>query len=128
MRWTEEQLQEYEQKKQSWLGVCGEDTITNSPSEADPGPESNLQSKIMAWAKERGYPCFHDWSIKKNESGWPDIFLYLPGGRHVLIELKSKRGKLRPEQKQLRLKFVYLKHEYYKVKSWKHFLAIVNST
>jgi len=125
MRWTPKQLEEYEAKRESWISVEGVDTVAESPHKADPGPERALQRKIMAWAKERGYPCFHDRSRGKNQAGWPDCFLYLPKGRHILIELKSAKGSLRPEQKALRRQFKYLGHEYFKLRSWKHFLEII---
>ena len=34
------------------------------------------------------------------QAGEPDLRVYLPGGRLVLIELKSATGSLRPEQKE----------------------------
>jgi hypothetical protein len=50
--------------------------------------------------------------------------LALPGGRAVFLELKSESGKLRNEQKQLQRMFLFLKHEWYQVRSFKRFLEI----
>jgi len=113
-------------KKPSYLDVMGHEHLTGGPHKADEGPESKLQGKIMAWAKEQGYPIFHDRSRGKNQRGWPDCFLYLPEGRHVLIELKSAKGHLRKEQKELKQRLIYLGFEYYKVNSFKQFLEIAN--
>lgn len=73
-----EYMAEYNRKmkKQSWLGVRGEDIITESPYKPDEGPESRLQGKIMKYAKDHGFPCqcFRR-SIKAKKflvPGWPD--------------------------------------------------------
>jgi len=130
MRYTEveaEALYQEQVKKldrPSYLEVEGTEFIATSPHTPDEGPESKLQAKIMAWAKQKGYPIFHDRSRRKNERGWPDVFLYLPDGRHILIELKSAKGQLRPEQVKLRQQLEFLGHEYYKVRSYKQFLQI----
>ena len=48
----------------------------------------------------------------------------LPGGRWLLLELKSEKGRLRSEQRALGRQFMYLGHEIYVVKSFKRFLEI----
>ena len=98
------------------------ETIEDIP---DQGPESDLQGKVQKWAKEHGFPCWHDRSRKKNEPGWPDCILFLKESRVVLIELKAEKGVFSEDQKRLRSQFAFLKHEYHKVKSYKHFLKIM---
>jgi len=57
MRWTPQQLEEYQAKRQSWTEVCGEEHLTGSPHKADEGPESVLSDKIKFHCKEKGWPC-----------------------------------------------------------------------
>ena len=49
----------------------------------------------------------------------------MPEGRVVFLELKSEKGELRKEQRELANQFRYLGHEIHKVKSWKQFKEIV---
>ena len=92
---------------------------------ADSGPESKLQAKILKWAKDKGYPVFHDRSRKKNVPGWPDLTLCLPKGIVLFLELKSEKGVLRKEQEAIRQQIMYLKHDYFIVKSYKRFQEII---
>ena len=92
---------------------------------ADSGKESKLQSKIIKWANDKGYPVFHDRSRKKNIPGWPDITLCLPKGITLFLELKSAKGVLRKEQSEIRAQMIYLKHYHYVVKSYKQFQEII---
>ena len=94
----------------------------------DEGPESKLQAKIQKWAKENGFPCWHDRSRGKNQRGWPDLVLCFPKGVVLFLELKSKSGRLSKEQKQMKLKFLFLGHNWYEVRSYKQFLNIINTT
>ena len=101
-----------------------------SNGEADPGPESVLGSKIVAWAKERNYPCLYFPQTKAVRNflppGWVDVILALPEGRTAYFELKAKGGKLSDDQKAMRLALMYLGHEWYEVRSFRNFLEIVN--
>ena len=98
---------------------------TLQEDKADSGPESKLQSKILKWAKDKGFPIFHDWSRKKNIPGWPDLTLCLPKGIVLFLELKSEKGVLRKEQEAIRQQIMYLKHDYFIVKSYKRFQEII---
>jgi hypothetical protein len=53
--------------------------------------------------------------------------LTLPEGRVVFLELKAEGGKLRSEQKRLQRMFLFLRHEWYQVRSFKRFLEIVSN-
>jgi hypothetical protein len=99
--------------------------------EADEGPESNLQKKIVAWAKNKGYPCL---SFKQSRKaigyllpGYPDITLFLPAGRVILLELKSEKGVLRDKQRELGIIFLHLGFTWAVCKSFKQFLNIINN-
>ena len=93
----------------------------------DPGPEKRLLNKCFNYCKERGYPVWHDRSRKKNQPGWPDLIIFMPGGKVILIELKSAKGVFRNEQQQLARQFMYLKHRYFKVRSFTKFIEIMNA-
>jgi hypothetical protein len=124
MRWTEDQYDNWqEQRRQAWE-AAGEGP---GPEEADPGLENELQSKCLTYCREHGWPVFHDRSKKKNKAGWPDLFIFMPESKLILIELKSAAGKLRKEQKDLKLQLNWLGHEVYVVKSFKRFLEVVGN-
>ena len=92
----------------------------------DKGLESKLQAKIIRYALDNGFPCFHDRSRKKNTAGWPDLVLCCPNGIVLFLELKSKSGRLSKDQESMRLKFLFLKHNWYEVRSYKKFIDIIN--
>jgi len=96
----------------------------------DPGSESNLQRKINKWIRDHGY---HFLSFRKSKkakgfltAGHPDVTIFMPEGRTVLIELKDGRGRLSEEQISVKRVLKYNKHEWHEVRSYKQFLAIVN--
>ena len=119
MSWTIEQYEEWQATQNA-----RESTFTTEDI-PDIGKEAKLLRKIAKWARERGFPCWHDRSRGKNLAGWPDLTICLPGGIVLFIELKSAKGVLRSEQIQLKLQMDYLKQRYYVVKSFKRFLEIV---
>lgn len=93
-------------------------------------PESALQGRIVRWAKEHGYPIQSNRQTRNARGlltpGWPDVCLVLKG-RVVWIELKSGKGRLSEEQKQLRIQFMHLGHEIHECRSWKRFREIVDA-
>jgi len=97
----------------------------------DEGPESRLQSKIQAWAKEWGRPIQSNRQSSRAKTlltpGWPDIVLILPQGRVLFIELKGKRGRLTEEQKQMKLMFMAIGHQIHECRSYRRFLELVNA-
>ncbi len=114
---TEEEHLIIQQRMNPTPNTFGDDT-------PDPGLENNLLKKCLKYCKDRGYPCWHDRSKKVNEPGWPDLHIYLCDGIVVLVELKSIEGVFRKKQQLLARQFMYLKHRYYKIRSFKKFLAI----
>ena len=115
MRWNPDQLAEYMTQRQQRVG----------DHDPDAGKEAKLQAKCLKYCREHGYPVFHDWSKKRNQPGWPDLFCFLPEGRVILIELKAAGGKLRKEQQALKINLSYLGHGIHVVKSYKRFLEIM---
>lgn len=119
MRWTEDQLNEYRAKLKK-PGPMADET-------PDDGLESKLQSKCMKYCKDCGYPVFHDRSRKKNEPGWPDLFIFMEN-KVKLVELKSACGKLRKEQEALRRNLMWLGHTVHVCKSYAGFIRIMEET
>jgi predicted Holliday junction resolvase-like endonuclease len=57
--------------------------------------------------------------------GWPDITLCLPEGRVLFLELKTGKGRMSEDQKQIARSMLFFKHEWHVVRSFKRFLEIV---
>lgn len=95
----------------------------------DPGPESDLQKKIVADATANGWPVLSFKMSKRAYSyltpGWCDITLCLPSGRVVFLELKTAKGGLRDKQRLLINMLRQLGHEVFVVRSFKKYLQII---
>lgn len=101
---------------------CALECVEETP---DPGPESDLQRKVLNYCEENGWACWHDRSKKVNEPGWPDNIIFLPEGKVVLIELKSSAGKFRKEQHDLRRLLGWNDHVVYIARSFKRVVEII---
>jgi len=123
MRWSEEQLQEYQSKQQS-LRPVGYVDLLHHNGQADEGPESSLQAKIERWCIDNYFYFIRDRSRGKNTPGQPDLVIALKD-RTLWLELKSKTGRLRPDQVKVIRQLLFLGHEVHKVTSFKQFLRIV---
>ena len=103
--------------------------LASGVMQADPGPESNLQGKIVKYCKDHGYPCLSFRQSRKAEGflvpGWPDLTICLQGGHVIFLELKSKHGQLKKNQKELAQMMLFLGHHWYKITSYRQFLGIV---
>ena len=67
--------------------------------------EKDFQQQVIQVARLTGWLVFHDYDSRRNARGLPDTILTRPGregspGRLLFCELKSQRGKLRPEQEE----------------------------
>jgi len=120
-----EAYQIWQTERQAGLKPPAQPGSTLPEEQADSGPESKLQSKVIKWANDKGYPVFHDRSRKKNTPGWPDITLCLPKAIVLFLELKAAKGIMSDEQKQIRQQMMFLGHHHFIVKSYKQFLTIV---
>ena len=59
--------------------------------------EAELQAAIVDTAELAGWLVFHDHDSRLNPAGLPDLVLVKPP-RVVFLELKSEKGRVRPEQ------------------------------
>lgn len=61
--------------------------------------ESELQTNVRQVAKLGGWLTYHTNDSRRSDKGFPDlVFLHPRTGRLLYAELKSDKGKLRPEQ------------------------------
>ena len=102
--------------------------LTKHIHEPDPGPESELQAKIKADCKTKGWPVLAFPETKQVMTflppGWPDLTIILPWGTVLFIELKAKRGRLSSKQCLLRGMFGYLGHTIHEIRSFKRYAEI----
>lgn len=61
--------------------------------------ESVFLRAVMEIALDGGWLVFHDEDSRKNRPGFPDLVM-TRAGRIIFAELKSQRGRIRPEQQQ----------------------------
>ena len=59
--------------------------------------EKELKSAVIKAAKAAGWRWYHVSDSRRTTRGFPDLVLLRPP-RLLFIELKSEKGKLRPEQ------------------------------
>lgn len=62
--------------------------------------EKDFQAQILEIAHLYGWLAYHTYDSKRCAPGYPDLALCHPQGDYLLIELKSERGRIRPEQQQ----------------------------
>jgi len=117
--WYDDYMEQYRQAMEV------EPYPDDDPEVPDTGPEKKLQAKCLKYCKEHGWPCFHDYSKKKNQPGWPDLIIFMDDGRIEMVELKAAAGKLRSEQQQLHRNLMFLGHSIRTVKSYKRFKQIM---
>ena len=67
------------------------------------GNERVLQREAEHWLRAMGCMVFHMPGILavKSYGGWPDLIVLAPGGRLLLIELKTAKGKVSPRQQEV---------------------------
>lgn len=67
------------------------------PNESLTLTEADLQSVVVDLASWRGWKSYHTYDSRRSNSGFPDLALWRDH-RLIFAELKSEKGKLRPEQ------------------------------
>lgn len=59
--------------------------------------ERDWQAMVTAAAQHLGYLAYHTHDARRSQPGYPDLCL-VRGERLVFLELKTERGRVRPEQ------------------------------
>lgn len=60
--------------------------------------EAAFQAAVLELARLCGWLAFHPYDSRRNVAGWPDLALVKPP-RLLIVELKTTRGRIRPEQR-----------------------------
>ena len=89
--------------------------------------ESCLHDGILAYCRQRGWPVVHSRMDVPATCGvgTPDFVIALPGGRTIWIEVKSAKGKLRPEQNAWLASLRRVDHIAEVVRSMEDFVSII---
>lgn len=95
-------------------------------------PEAKLQDRIDRWCRAQ-WPV---WLVlrqrmdrKSNVAiGAHDLTIFAPGGRLLLIECKTGKNKLTPEQRNWRHMMAALGHEVHEVRSVEEFILLAGKS
>jgi hypothetical protein len=89
--------------------------------------ESNLHKKIIDELNRRRWLFFHGSMAHKSKRtlGEPDFEIYGSGGRHWLVEAKTKEGKLSKDQLIVKMLAEMNGHEVHTIRSFDQFLILI---
>jgi hypothetical protein len=89
--------------------------------------ESELQDDIESECRRRGWLAFRSRMDRATTMpiGFPDFVIMAESGRTIWIEAKSRKGKVRPEQRALHSMAHHLGHEVFTVRSMSEFFEAV---
>lgn len=68
------------------------------PSSSEAVTEAAFQTAIIQLATLAGWLCHHEYDSRRSTPGYPDLTL-TRNGRLLICELKTERGRVRPEQR-----------------------------
>jgi len=72
-------------------------TWTPARAVLDAMPERAFQAQVVAYARLNGWRCWYVHDSRRSPAGWPDV-VAIRGGRMVVAELKSEKGRLTVDQ------------------------------
>jgi CheY-like chemotaxis protein len=127
----------YERAATAWRDAgMGEPPTGRARMEAE--DEDAVQWAIRKALRERGALVWHADAGSKEQTrkakagrppaGWPDLQVFLPAGRHVLLEVKRPGGKLSGDQVRMHDTLRRMGHEVFTVSSAEEAVAFVFST
>ena len=89
--------------------------------------ESDLHDSILAECRSRGWIAFHGSMAHRTHRtiGEPDFVILMQDGKSLLVECKSKTGKLTTEQAALAAMAEKLGHTVWTVRSMDGFMALL---
>lgn len=90
--------------------------------------ESDLHEQIFAECRKRQWIAFHGSMAERTHrtEGEPDFLILCQGGRQLLVECKSRKGKLSPAQLAIKTWASQLGHTVHVVRSFEEFLIIAD--
>lgn len=108
-----------------FLPPTGEPETVHAPVER----ERDLHDRIECDLINRRWLYFHGSTAHRTMRtlGEPDFQIYGDGGRFWLIECKTAKGKLRPEQIGVAMLAEKLGHKIHVVRSFQEYLNIINT-
>lgn len=111
------------QAMQARLAANKKLTVIGMPVE----DESELHAQILAECKRRLWPVIHSRMDARSTTskGTPDMAIFADKGRTFLIECKTRKGKLTPEQIGWQMLLERNSHSYHVVRSFEEFLAVI---
>ena len=103
---------------------------TDPPTKPAPKPggrEADLHKLILAECGRRNLVAFHGSTAHRTRrtEGEPDFVILLPGGRVLLIECKTRGGRLSEAQIDVMTRAALLTHRVYVVRSFQDFHAVL---
>lgn len=67
-----------------------------------PELEAEFQARVVEWATKNRWRHHHQYDARRSKEGWPDLALWRPEtGEFLLAELKTEKGRVRPDQKRV---------------------------
>lgn len=123
-RMTQAEADAYERRMKAMSASWKE---ADEHTESDEGLEWKLRQKCIKLLRDKGWLVFCG-TVKREMGrtpGEPDLVCF--GRKHsvLLIELKSKNGKLSPEQQQIKTVLEDFGHDYHIVRSVAHLEIIM---
>lgn len=62
--------------------------------------ERDFQEQVTTLARLLGWSCYHTHDSRRSRAGWPDLALWR-GERLILAELKTEKGRVTKEQREV---------------------------
>ena len=102
----------------------------NAAPDAWAGKESELHQKIESELKRRRWLFIHSRTDRATTTakGVPDFVIFPGQGKTIFVEVKTKTGKLRPEQRAWQYCAEILVYEFRIVRSFEEFLTTIEIT
>jgi hypothetical protein len=111
------------------FGPCGRPPM-GAATGSGAAREASLHEEIFDECRRRGWIALHGSMAERTcrTLGEPDFVILAEGGRVLLVECKSRSGKLSLAQAALKFQAEKLGHTVHVVRAMDEFLAVVNRT
>lgn len=91
---------------------------------------TELQKPANEYLKKRGIQFYHiekGRSVSRSHSaGWADLFIFLPGGRTIFIEFKTKEGVLSKKQCDKRDELLESGYKTHVIRDIQNFIKLID--